>query len=170
MRRLRILLTTAVAATLLGTGAMAAQSAAAATRPLAPRTGPGRTEVITVHMHPVKVTNGHMVTGDTGDTGRANGDCGLAQLILHAGASTYLLTLFSSQGGMGVGSYSVNTDGFLSVPTPGGINANSATAWTSHTQRVLDPGLGASIGWVSGWVWTANDGPCGYVVTARWND
>jgi hypothetical protein len=165
MRRLRLLLTTATAAILLGTGAMAAQSAAAATHPLAPRTG--RTEVVTVHMHPVKVAHGHMITGDTGTS---RGDCGLAQLILHASTSTYLLTLFSTQGGMGVGTYSVNTDGFLSVATPGGINAGGATAWTSHTQRVLDPGLGASIGWVSGWVWTANAGPCGYVVTARWND
>jgi hypothetical protein len=102
--------------------------------------------------------------------GRSSGDCGVSTLILHAGASTYNLTLFSTQGGMGVGSYSVYTDGFLQIATPGAFNANGATAWTSKTQRVLDPGLGASVGWVSGWVWTANEGPCGYVVSALWNN
>jgi hypothetical protein len=63
----------------------------------------------------------------------------------------------------------VSTNGLFQVSTPGTINADGATAWTSHTQRVIDPGLFASEGWVTGWVWTANDGPCGYVVTAAWN-
>jgi hypothetical protein len=166
MRRLRILLTTGVTALLLGAGTMAAQSASAATHAAPPRSVPGHTRVITVHMHPMKLRDGKVITNGTG---QSVGDCGLAQLILHAGASTYNLTLFSSAGGMGVGSYSVYTNGLFQVPTPGGINANSA-AWTSRTQRVLDPGLFASVGWVSGWVWTANDGPCGYVVYAPWND
>src|SRR6202008_1096521 len=104
MLRLRIVLTTGVTTLLLGPGNMAAQSASAATH-TAPRPAGGQNMVITVHMHPVKIRDGKIITNGTGQT---VGNCGLAQLILHAGASTYLLTLFSSAGGMGVGTYSVS--------------------------------------------------------------
>jgi hypothetical protein len=103
--------------------------------------------------HPVRLHDGKMIRDGKGlsnGTGQTVGGCGLAQLILHAGASSYLLTLFSSAGGMGVGTYSVFTHGLFQVSTPGTINANGATAWISHTQRVLDPGLFARSGRVTG--------------------
>jgi hypothetical protein len=165
MRRFRILLTTGVTALLLGTGTIAAQSAAAATHAAPLRAVPGQTKVITVHMHPVKLHDGKMITrtrdgnGISNGTGQTMGNCGLATLILHAGASTYNLTLYSSAGGMGVGSYSVYTNGWSRSPRQVG----STPTAPSRGPRAHS---GCSIqGWAQ--AWAGSPAGCGRRTTGR---
>lgn len=56
------------------------------------------------------------------------GDCGTARMSVRASNATYDLTLFSTQGVIGSGSYAVTTGGIGAVvPTPGSISGRDST-------------------------------------------
>jgi len=102
-----------------------------------------------------------------GTSGRVPGTCGFAKFDTKAATRQYDLTLWSTAGAMGAGSYGVGTDGIGAVQQPGVINAGGRALWSSNWQTVLVPGLNPKTANLTGFVLLGN-GICGFSLTAPW--
>lgn len=102
-----------------------------------------------------------------GTSGRVPGTCGFAKFDTRASTKQFDLTLWSTVGALGAGSYTVSTDGIGMAEQPGIVNANGRSLWSSQWQILLDPGLNPSTARLTGFVF-GGGGVCGFSLTAPW--
>ena len=102
-----------------------------------------------------------------GTSGRVPGTCGFAKFDTRASTRQYDLTLWSTAGAMGTGSYGVTTNGIGAVEQPGVVNAGGRALWSSNWQTVLVPGFGPKTANLTGFVLLGN-GVCGFSLSAPW--
>ena len=160
-----------LAAAALVTGGLVASGATAASATTGQPAGNSGVTTITVPLTIISGRNashgGNAVPDGTGVP--VKGDCGTAQLSVRASNGTYDLTLFSTQGVIGSGSYAVSTNGIGAViPTPGTISGRDSTIWSSSWKSVINAGASPSTATAVGFVNTARD-ICALVASAPWN-
>lgn len=95
-------------------------------------------------------------------------NCGTAQLTVTASNRQYLLVLNSSRGAITWGSFTISTDGFLSVPNPP-RGVVTGRALSSNAGSVLIPGINVHNAFAGGTVLTSDGSLCFFVVNAPWN-
>lgn len=151
----RLAATAAATAMMLGAGALAAQSADAATTDGAV-TSTG--------------TSASLVTPD-GQGPPVTLSCGSAQLVVTASNHQYLLILKSILGTITGGVYTITTNGLGDVPVPGFVKVNgTATSTTPGTIPLPGVFLGfAGTAYATGAVDTSQGATCLFSVWAPWN-
>lgn len=162
-RRFRWFSIVAVAAALAVT---VPATAGATTTAVTPRLPAQTSATVTVPMTLPSASTSNVHTDGT--SGQVPGTCGFSKLDTNASARQYDLTLYSTAGTIGAGSYTVATNGFASLEQPGVINGRDSTIWSSGWTSLVDPGSGPTTASLTGFVFVSQ-GVCGFSLSAPWN-
>jgi hypothetical protein len=95
-----------------------------------------------------------------------SGDCGTAQLIVNGGNARYAIKLYSTNGIITGGFYSINTDGIANVIQTGFISSQNSVA-SNTVGTILVPGIWIHAAIASGVVITSRT-TCTFYIAAPW--